>query len=122
MGSEESFLSSSNVINFLKLKASYGVLGDQGNSAYAGQIGFNIENLLGEPSLAPRAVVDQDITWESSEQLQVGVEIELFDGTIQADLDYYTKTTSNLYVNKRLPPSTGDAIILTNDGSLANRG
>ncbi|MDG1398162.1 MAG: SusC/RagA family TonB-linked outer membrane protein [Polaribacter sp.] len=122
IASEESFLSSSNVINFLKLKASYGVLGDQGNSAYAGQIGFNIENLLGEPSLAPRAVVDQDITWESSEQLQVGVEIELFDGTIQADLDYYTKTTSNLYVNKRLPPSTGDAIILTNDGSLANRG
>lgn len=122
VASEESFLSSSNVINFLKLKASYGILGDQGNSAYAGQIGFNIENLLGEPSLAPRAVVDQDITWESSEQLQVGVEIELFDGTIQADLDYYTKTTNNLYVNKRLPPSTGDAIILTNDGSLANRG
>ena len=120
--SEENFLSSSNVINFLKLKASYGVLGDQGNAAYAGQLGFNIENLLGQPSLAPRAVVDPNITWESSEQMQVGVEIELFKGAIQADLDYYVKTTNNLYVNKRLPPSTGDAIILTNDGSLENRG
>ena len=120
--SEENFLSSSNVINFLKLKASYGVLGDQGNAAYAGQLGFDIENLLGQPSLAPRAVVDPNITWESSEQMQVGVEIELFKGAIQADLDYYVKTTNNLYVNKRLPPSTGDAIILTNDGSLENRG
>ena len=120
--SEENFLSSSNVINYLKLKASYGVLGDQGNAAYAGQLGFNIENLLGQPSLAPRAVVDPNITWESSEQMQVGVEIELFKGAIQADLDYYVKTTNNLYVNKRLPPSTGDAIILTNDGSLENRG
>jgi len=122
IASEEAFLSSSKVINFLKLKASYGVLGDQGNAAFAGQLGFNIENLLGQPSLAPRAVVDPNITWENSEQLQVGVEIELFDGAIEADLDYYTKTTNNLYVNKRLPPSTGDAIILTNDGSLANRG
>ena len=122
IASEEAFLSSSKVINFLKLKASYGVLGDQGNAAYAGQLGFDIENLLGQPSLAPRAVVDPDITWESSEQVQVGVEIELFDGAIEADLDYYTKTTNNLYVNKRLPPSTGDAIILTNDGKLENRG
>ena len=120
--SEENFLSSSNVINFLKVKASYGVLGDQGNAAYAGQLGFNIENLLGQPSLAPRAVVDPNITWESSEQMQVGVEIELFKGAIQADLDYYVKTTNNLYVNKRLPPSTGDAVILTNEGSLENSG
>ena len=122
IASEEAFLNSSKFINFLKLKASYGVLGDQGNSAYAGQLGFNIENLLGQPSLVPRPVVDPNITWESSKQLQVGVEIELFDGAIQADLDYYTKTTDNLYVNKRLPPSTGDDIILTNDGSLENRG
>ena len=122
IASEEDFLSSSNVIDFLKFKASYGVLGDQGNAAYAGQLGFNIENLLGQPSLAPRAVVDPDITWESSKQFQVGTEVELFDGAIEADLDYYIKTTDNLYVNKRLPPSTGDAIILTNDGSLVNRG
>ena len=122
IASEEDFLSSSEVINFLKFKASYGVLGDQGNAAYAGQLGFNIENLLGQPSLAPRAVVDPDITWESSKQFQVGTEIEILDGAIEADLDYYVKKTDNLYVNKRLPPSTGDAIILTNDGALVNRG
>ena len=120
--SEEDFLSSSNVINFLKLRASVGVLGDQGNAAYAGQLGFNIENLLGSPSLAPRPVVDPNITWESSDQKGVGVEVELFNGAIEAELEYYIKTTNNLYVDKRLPPSTGDAVIRTNDGVLENRG
>ncbi|EAR11469.1 putative outer membrane protein, probably involved in nutrient binding [Polaribacter irgensii 23-P] len=120
--SEENFLKSSDVVNFLKLKASYGYLGDQGNAAFAGQLGFNIENLLGATSLVPRAVVDPNITWETSNQFQTGVELELFNGAIEADLDYYIKTTSNLYVNKRLSPSTGDAIILTNDGELVNRG
>lgn len=120
--SEEEFLSSLEFVNFLKLKASYGVLGDQGNAAFAGQIGFNIENLLGDPSLAPRPIVDTDITWESSNQFQTGLEFGLFDNVIEAELDYYVKKTSNLYVNKRLPPSTGDAVILTNDGELVNKG
>ena len=120
--SQEEFLNSSEIVDFLKLKASYGVLGDQGNASFAGQLGFNIENLLGQPSLAPRAVVDPNITWESSNQFQTGIELELFNGVIEADLDYYIKTTSNLYVNKRLPPSTGDAVILTNDGELLNKG
>ncbi|WKD84901.1 TonB-dependent receptor SusC [Polaribacter huanghezhanensis] len=120
--SEEDFLDSLDFIDFLKLKASYGVLGDQGNAAFAGQLGFDIQNLLGKPSLVPRAVVDPNITWESSNQFQTGVELELFNGAIEANLDFYMKTTSNLYVNKRLPPSTGDAIILTNDGELVNKG
>jgi TonB-linked SusC/RagA family outer membrane protein len=122
IASEEDFLSSSEVINFLKIKADWGLLGDQGNEAYQGQLGFNIENLLGQPSLAPRAVVDPDITWESSKRIQVGAQIELFNGRIKADVDYFVNTTNNLYVQKRLPPSTGDAVILTNDGALENRG
>ena len=120
--SEEDFFSSSKVINYLKLKASYGVLGDQGNNSFAGQLGFNVENLLGLVSLAPRAVVDPNITWESSNNFQTGLEFELFNGAINANVDYYIRKTSDLYVNKRLSPSTGDAIILTNDGEMVNRG
>jgi len=120
--SEEDFLDSLDFVDFLKLKASYGVLGSQGGAAFAGQSGFDVQNLLGQPSLIPRAVVDPNITWESSNQFQTGVELELFNGAIEANLDFYQKTTSNLYVNKRLSPSTGDAIILTNDGKLVNRG
>jgi TonB-linked SusC/RagA family outer membrane protein len=120
--SEEDFLRSSEVINFLKIKADWGILGEQGNAAYQGQLGFNIENLLGQPSLAPRAVVDTDITWESSKKIQVGAQIELFNGRIKADVDYFINTTNNLFVAKKLAPSTGDAVIFTNDGALENKG
>jgi TonB-linked SusC/RagA family outer membrane protein len=120
--SKEDFLSSSEILNYLKLKVSYGVLGDQGNSFYQGQAGFNVENLLGQPSLPTRAVVDPNITWESSNQFQTGIEFELFDGRIEASVDYYIKKTTDLFVNKRLGPSTGDAIIRTNDGELLNKG
>jgi TonB-linked SusC/RagA family outer membrane protein len=120
--SKEDFLSSSEVLNYLKVKASYGVLGDQGNSFYLGQAGFDVSSLLGQPSLPARAVVDPNITWESSNQFQVGVEFELFKGRIEGNVDYYVKTTSDLFVNKRLGPSTGDAVIRTNDGELLNKG
>ena len=120
--SEEDFFGSTKFVNYLKLKASYGILGDQGNNSFAGQAGFNVENLLGQPSLAPRSVVDPNITWESSESFQTGVEFRLFDGIINANVDYYVRKTTDLYVNKRLSPSTGDAVILTNDGEMVNKG
>jgi TonB-linked SusC/RagA family outer membrane protein len=120
--SEEDFFGSTKFIDYLKLKASYGILGDQGNNSFAGQAGFNVENLLGQPSLAPRSVVDPNITWESSESFQTGVEFRLFDGIINANVDYYVRKTTDLYVNKRLSPSTGDAVILTNDGEMVNKG
>jgi TonB-linked SusC/RagA family outer membrane protein len=120
--SEENFFGSTKFVDYLKLKASYGILGDQGNSSFAGQAGFNVENLLGQPSLAPRSVVDPNITWESSKSFQTGVEFRLFDGIINANVDYYVRKTTDLYVNKRLSPSTGDAVILTNDGEMVNKG
>jgi TonB-linked SusC/RagA family outer membrane protein len=120
--SKENFLSSVEFIDFLKLKASYGVLGDQGNSFYTGQAGYDIGSLLGAPSLAARPLVDPNITWESSNSFQTGIEFELFDGRLEGGVDYYIKKTSDLFVNKRLGPSTGDAIIRTNDGELLNKG
>ncbi len=137
--SKEGFLNSSDILNYLKFKVSYGVLGDQGGvntrvntftdeenyvgaDYYGGQGGFDIQNLLGAPSLIPRPIVDSNITWETSNQFQTGLEFELFNGRIEASVDYYRKETGNLFVDKRLAPSTGDAVIRTNDGALLNQG
>lgn len=120
--SKEDFLSSAEFISFLKLKASYGVLGDQGNSFYTGQAGFNIGILVADPSLPARPLVDPNITWESSNQFQTGIEFGLFNDRIEGSIDYYIKKTSDLFVNKRLGPSTGDAVLRTNDGELLNKG
>ena len=137
--SKENFLKSSNFLSYLKLKASYGVLGDQGGvntrvttltdsenysgaDYYGGQGGFDIGSLSGSISLLPRPIIDENITWETSNQFQTGIELEFFNGRIEANMDYYRKTTKNLFVDKQLAASQGDQTIRTNDGELLNQG
>ncbi len=120
---KEKFMESIDFVDFLKFKMSYGVLGDErGVSNFGGQNGYDISNLDGKISLELRAAVDPNITWESSNQFQTGIEFELFNSKIEGTLDYYRKKTTNLFFVKRLPPSTGNAIIKLNDGALLNSG
>ncbi|HAO15201.1 MAG TPA: SusC/RagA family TonB-linked outer membrane protein, partial [Tenacibaculum sp.] len=137
--SKESFLKSSSFLSYLKLKASYGVLGDQGGvntrvntltdsenysgaDYYGGQDGFYVGSLSGSIALAPLPIIDENLTWETSNQFQTGIELELFNGRIEANMDYYRKTTKNLFIDKQLASSQGDQVIRTNDGELLNQG
>ncbi|WP_067147479.1 SusC/RagA family TonB-linked outer membrane protein [Pseudotamlana agarivorans] len=121
--SGEDFLSSSKAVNFLKLKASYGLVGDDGGvDYYSGQNSYNINNLIGEISLIPNAIQDPTLTWETSKMFQTGIESTFFNNIIDLNLDYYIKNTDALIFDKRLAPSTGEALITVNDGELANRG
>ena len=121
--SKEDFLANNEFINYLKLKASYGIQGDQaGVSIYSGQNGYNIDNLDGNISLIVRARENAGLTWEASKMYQVGTEFRLFNNKIDGALDYYIKDTEDLIFSVRVPISTGDAIDTTNDGSIVNRG
>ncbi len=120
--SKEDFMTNS-FFDFLKVKASYGVLGDQaGVSFYAGQDGYDIDNLNGNISLIVRPIENRNITWESSNQFQTGLEFGILNNRIEGSFDYYRKSTTDLIFEKRLPPSSGDALITVNDGELLNNG
>ncbi|WGH75422.1 SusC/RagA family TonB-linked outer membrane protein [Tenacibaculum tangerinum] len=120
--SNENFLSNNNLFRFLKLKASYGVTGDQaGVGFYSGADDFILGNLSGNISISPDGNGNADLTWETSRQFQVGTEFTLgnfLDGTV----DYYQKRTDNLIFDRRVGPSQGIAIITVNDGELLNAG
>lgn len=121
--SEESFISNIEFINFLKLKASYGVLGDQaGVNIYSGQNTYTIGNLGGEISLTPRATQNPNLSWETSKMFQTGVEFALLNNRIEGAVDYYIKNTDDLIFTRRIAPSTGNAVIDVNDGSMRNAG
>ena len=110
-------------VNYLKAKISYGVLGDEaGVNFYAGVNGYNINVLDGNISLVRRASANEDITWETSRMFQTGLEFGLFKNKIEGTLDLYNKNTTNLIFNRRIPISSGDAIMQVNDGELRNRG
>ncbi|MGG6231053.1 SusC/RagA family TonB-linked outer membrane protein [Tenacibaculum sp. SDUM215027] len=121
--SRESFMSNVSFINFLKLKASYGVLGDQaGVDVYSGQNTYTIGNLGGEISLIPRAIQNPSLTWETSKMFQTGLEFTIFDNRIDGSVDYYIKNTDDLIFERGIAPSTGNALIDVNDGALRNAG
>ena len=122
--SREEFLKGSSFLPFLKLKASYGLTGDQaGVGYYPGYNVYNTGSLNGEISTSYSRVGYPDLTWETAKQFQVGAEFALFKNrVIEGSIDYYVKTTDDLIFDKRVAPSLGYAITKVNDGELVNKG
>lgn len=119
--SNEDFLSGNELFSYLKLKASYGVTGDQaGVGFYSGYDTFNLGN-LGGISISPRDNGNPDLTWETSKMFQTGIEFTL-GSFLEGNIDYYNKITDNLIFDRRVGPSQGIAIITVNDGELSNHG
>jgi len=120
--SNEGFMQDQNVFSFLKLKASYGLIGEQGGVGfYPGYDLYNVDPLDGNISLSFNEKGNKNLTWETSRQAQVGVEMSL-GKILDLDLAYYVKNTDDLLFERRVPPSLGYAIINVNDGQLRNTG
>lgn len=120
--SKTSLLNKVKNIPFLKLKASYGILGDQaGVGLYSGYSRIDFGNLNDNPSFGAPIPGNPDLTWETSKMFQTGVEFRVgkfLDGSI----DYYVKNTDNLIFERRVGISNGFALITVNDGQLRNSG
>ncbi len=121
IASEEDFLSDS-LISYLKLKASWGVTGDQ--QGVATTLGFNtfIASFVGGSlAISENRTGDANLTWETTEQLQGGIELSL-GNWLDANFDYYRKTTDALFFDARRGPSSGISSIRVNDGEVLNAG
>ncbi|RPD50305.1 TonB-dependent receptor [Hymenobacter sediminis] len=121
--SEEGFLQDNGVLNFLKIRASYGLTGNAeiGNFAsrnlynalpYADQAGIIRSNVVGNPNL----------TWENTAQADLGVEFGFLDNRISGEVDVYEKKTRDLLLSRPLLYVTGASSVTENVGSLRNRG
>lgn len=122
MVSKMNFMRSAKLLNFLKLKASYGILGDQeGLGLYPGSDRFDINNLNNNPSFTFVSKGNPDLTWETSKMFQTGVDFKL-GSFLTGSVDYYVKNTDNLIFQRRVGISNGYALINVNDGQLRNQG
>jgi TonB-linked SusC/RagA family outer membrane protein len=118
-----------NIFTELKLRASYGQLGNQniGDYRYASYINPNIlYNFNGQKVFGgtQTSLVSEDIRWETKTTSNIGLDASLFDGRIDFSAEYYNNKTSDLLVGVPIPASTG-SINLTptvNAGSLRNSG
>ncbi|HEX8040071.1 MAG TPA: SusC/RagA family TonB-linked outer membrane protein [Chryseosolibacter sp.] len=120
--SNESFMDNQNIFSSLKLKASYGLIGDQeGVGYYPGYDLYNVDNLNDGPAFSFDTKGNPDLTWETSRMFQTGLEFSVgkyLDGAV----DYYIKNTTDLIFDRRVGPSLGYALLKVNDGALRNQG
>lgn len=124
--SEESFMKSQDVINYLKLKGSWGVLGSQntGSSypAYAtivssGSAVFGDNIISGK---GPNILISPTLGWERNYSWEVGFDMHLFDDRLSFSPVYYNKKTTDMLVT--IPGLSGLVPGLQNVGSIRNRG
>ena len=119
----EDFLKDSNFINALKLRASYGTVGNQAaipDYAYAttyGQTSYN-----GFTGVAPGNPGNPDLKWETSQQFNVALDYALWDNRISGALEFYNNKTVDLFITRNLSATSGFTSIDANDGTMRNRG
>jgi hypothetical protein len=65
---------------------------------------------------------NEDLTWETTKQLNMGVDFGLFGDRMYGTFDYYVSNTEDLLLNVNVPSSTGFASVLTNIGEVQNKG
>ena len=107
--SDENFLVDSKTINFLKLRASYGILGNDriASNAFRGLLNGEAAYVLNNQLIFGRSVgilPNPEIQWEQQETLDIGIDLKLFDNKIDITADYFKKTTNELLLQ---PPASG---------------
>ena len=123
--SNENFLKDSNVIDDLKLRASYGTSGNSnGLASYGALATLGFGSLNGQGTAIPTDNGNPDLGFEENIIWGIGTEFSLFRGRLSGVLDYYERTTSDLLLNAPLPALGGepDGSIFSNIGEMVNKG
>jgi len=122
----EDFLRDSNLISDLKLRGSYGEVGnDRTNSYYMYKSTYSLGyNNAQEPGILFGFLADPTITWESNKQTDIGIDFGFFNNRITGSVEYYNRITGNLIFPVPLPVSSGvpGNTISRNVGTMYNRG
>jgi TonB-linked SusC/RagA family outer membrane protein len=127
--SRESFFPQSKVVNDLKLRLSYGANGNQEIGAYQRfstyASGANYAGTGGiQGGIAPQQIGNNNLSWETTKQFNVGIDAGLFNNRITVTVDAYLKRTTNLLTNVPLPFNAGAQTpqIIQNIGDIQNKG
>lgn len=125
--SEEPFLQNVEAISNLKLRASWGETGNQeiGNHEYIATFGPGQPTVFDNTVVAalhPSRLPSPGLKWETTRQMDIGVDFGLWNGRVSGSADYFTKETSDMLVRIPVPSSTGYSSSLRNIGSMANGG
>ena len=114
------------LISFWKWRVSYGKTGNQAISPYQTLARFSsvFAVIDGAPvnAVRPTTVANNDLTWETTAQWNIGTDLGFFDDRITVAAEYYRMVTSGLLFNVQLPQYSGYTTQLKNIGEVENKG
>lgn len=115
--SEERFLKNVTWLDWGKVRASYGTSGQVFSDPYLAHGLMRVEKgpFMGMGGVAAGAAISPDLTWEKSEQYNLGLDLDMFDYRLKVKFDYYYKLTSSLIYAVQLP-----ATVLIADSRIEN--
>ena len=125
----EKFIKNLNIFEDLKLRAGWGEIGNHGIGAYGTLSDYGINGqLYGTPGngtsvpLLLNNLANPNLTWETTEQLNFGLDFTTKNDRISGSIDLYDKTTKDLLQRSPIPTSSGFRSILINRGTISNKG
>jgi len=123
---KEPFMKNQNIFNELKIRASFGISGNQsiGVGSSVDRVGTNrtVVNSTILTALAPVALGNPNLGWETTRQTNVGLDMVVLKNRIKFGFEAYTRKTQDLLINLTLPGSTGFTSYAANFGKVENKG
>ncbi len=131
--SEENFLKNNKIVNFLKLRMSYGFTGNNrlntgsdliDNYPYIALLGANTAIVDGSTAtgFAALNIANSRLGWERSREINPGIDFSLFNNFLSGSVEYYQRTSDQLLLNNPVSSTTGFSNALVNLGVVDNRG
>jgi len=129
--SNEDFLSNSNALNFLKLRASWGQVGNQNTGAFqylapikTSTTNYNFGNVEGvlTPGAYPNRLPNPNLKWETSEQINIGFDSRVLNNTLNINFDWYRKTNKDWLIVAPILATAGADAPYINGGNVENMG
>jgi TonB-dependent starch-binding outer membrane protein SusC len=124
--SEEPFLQNSLIIEDLKLRASWGITGNNNIGNYTSLSTMNPANYILGNSFASGQVLaafaNADLGWEQSNQLNIGMDLSLFQNQLMFTAEYYQKITNDMLLPIEIPVISGFQTTFSNIGKVENTG
>ncbi|WP_460948869.1 SusC/RagA family TonB-linked outer membrane protein [Spirosoma daeguense] len=124
--SDENFMKNIKLINSLKIRASYGIAGNNQIPNYGAISLLNASNYVSGATLASGLAIgniaNTGLKWERTGQLNIGLDVRLLGDRIGLSAEYYSSITRDMLLNVPVPDISGFSTQLTNIGRMRNQG
>lgn len=121
--SKERFFTQNDILSDLKINASYGLSGNDNIGDFASlSLWRGGQNYNGSAGVSPSQLGNPSLKWESTKQFNIGLNASFFNNSLDVELNYYNKYTTDLLLSESVPDKTGFSSVSSNNGEISNRG